>query len=53
MLELDFALVTANHSDELYPFKLMSLYSGGTFDKEYNKRYQPIKFTVPASTKKV
>uniref|UniRef100_A0A4W5N975 Peptide-N-glycosidase F C-terminal domain-containing protein n=1 Tax=Hucho hucho TaxID=62062 RepID=A0A4W5N975_9TELE len=31
----------------------MSLYSGGTFDKEYKQRYQPIKFTVPASTKKV
>lgn len=31
----------------------MSLYDGGTFDKNYNKRYQPIKFTVPASTKKV
>ncbi|XP_029593250.1 uncharacterized protein si:dkey-256h2.1 [Salmo trutta] len=44
---------STNHSDKLYPFKLMSLYSGGTFDKEYNKRYQPIKFTVPASTKKV
>lgn len=53
MLELDFALVIDNHSYKLYPFKLMSLYSGGTFDKEYNKRSQPIKFTVPASTKKV
>ncbi|KAG8009787.1 hypothetical protein GBF38_013819, partial [Nibea albiflora] len=31
----------------------MPLYSGGTFDKNYNKKYQPIKFSVPASAKKV
>uniref|UniRef100_A0A8C7NPS5 Si:dkey-256h2.1 n=1 Tax=Oncorhynchus mykiss TaxID=8022 RepID=A0A8C7NPS5_ONCMY len=43
----------SNHSSKLYPLKLMSLYSGGTFDKEYNRRHQPIKFTAPASTKKV
>ncbi|KAG5856646.1 uncharacterized protein si:dkey-256h2.1 [Anguilla anguilla] len=44
---------SGQHSDRLYPFTLMSLYNGGTFDKDYNKGYQPIKFTVPASTKKV
>lgn len=36
-----------------HPFRVMSLYSGGTFDKNYNKRYQPIKFSVPASAGKV
>nr|XP_046256436.1 uncharacterized protein si:dkey-256h2.1 isoform X2 [Scatophagus argus] len=39
--------------EELRPFRVMSLYSGGTFDKNYNKRYQPIKFHIPASVKKV
>ncbi|XP_010888174.1 uncharacterized protein si:dkey-256h2.1 isoform X2 [Esox lucius] len=52
-LSLRFTNSRANLSDSLYPFTLMSLYNGGTFDKEYNKRYEPIKFTVPASTKKV
>ncbi|XP_029360751.1 uncharacterized protein LOC115045283 [Echeneis naucrates] len=44
---------TGNQVEKLRPFRVMSLYSGGTFDKNYNKRYQPIKFPVPASTKKV
>lgn len=37
----------------LLPFRVMPLYSGGTFDKNYNKRFKPIKFSVPTSTKKV
>lgn len=45
--------VTDNGEELLHPFRVMSLFSGGTFDKNYNKRYQPIKFPVPASTKKV
>ncbi|KAF7661228.1 hypothetical protein LDENG_00266700 [Lucifuga dentata] len=44
---------TGNHMAKLRPFRVMSLYSGGTFDKNYNKRYQPIKFSIPISTKKV
>lgn len=44
---------TGDHVEKLHPFKVMSLYSGGTFDKNYNKQYQPIKFSIPASTKKV
>lgn len=50
---LVFFSVTGNFVESFHPFKVMSLYDGGTFDKNYNKRYQPIKFTVPASTKKV
>ncbi|TDH11363.1 hypothetical protein EPR50_G00060070 [Perca flavescens] len=43
-----------DHSvEKLRPFKVMSLYSGGTFDKNYNMRYQPTKVSVPTSTKKV
>lgn len=44
---------SGNSSERLYPFNVMSLFSGGTFDKDYNNRYQEIKFTPPASTKKV
>ncbi|KAJ8290645.1 hypothetical protein GJAV_G00015780 [Gymnothorax javanicus] len=44
---------SGQYSDRLYPFKLMSLFNGGTFDKNYNKRYQLINFTVPPSAKKV
>lgn len=44
---------TGSPLDKLFPFKLLPLYNGGTFDKNYNKRYEPMKFTVPASTKKV
>ncbi|XP_017284069.1 uncharacterized protein si:dkey-256h2.1 isoform X2 [Kryptolebias marmoratus] len=39
--------------EKLRPFRVMSLYSGGTFDKNYNKRYSPVKFPVPPPTKKV
>ncbi|XP_008297579.1 uncharacterized protein LOC103370331 [Stegastes partitus] len=42
-----------NSMEKLRPFRVVPLYSGGTFDKDYNKRYQPIKFSVPTSTKKV
>ncbi|KAJ7985419.1 hypothetical protein DPEC_G00351850 [Dallia pectoralis] len=52
-LSLRFTKSKANVSDSLQPVMLMSLYNGGTFDKEYNKRFEPIKFTVPESTKKV
>uniref|UniRef100_A0A7N6BP32 Peptide-N-glycosidase F N-terminal domain-containing protein n=1 Tax=Anabas testudineus TaxID=64144 RepID=A0A7N6BP32_ANATE len=38
---------------KLHPFRVMPLYSGGTFDKNYNKGRQPIKFPVPSSTQKV
>ncbi|XP_030605990.1 uncharacterized protein LOC115794558 [Archocentrus centrarchus] len=44
---------TDHFVERLHPFRVMPLYSGGTFDKNYNKRYQPIKFPIPASTKKV
>ncbi|KAF3692333.1 hypothetical protein EXN66_Car008009 [Channa argus] len=44
---------TGGGAEKLHPFKVMSLYSGGTFDKNYNRKFQPIKFSVPASTKKV
>ncbi|XP_071326608.1 uncharacterized protein [Trachinotus anak] len=44
---------TGNHEEKLHPYRVMTLYNGGTFDKNFNKRYQPIKFPVPASTKKV
>ncbi|KAF7692019.1 uncharacterized protein si:dkey-256h2.1 isoform X1 [Silurus meridionalis] len=42
-----------NSSEKLHPFKLSFLYKGGTFDRDYNSRFQEIKFTVPPSTKKV
>uniref|UniRef100_A0A672T1L7 Si:dkey-256h2.1 n=1 Tax=Sinocyclocheilus grahami TaxID=75366 RepID=A0A672T1L7_SINGR len=46
-----------SHSNQtgqkLYPFEVTSLFSGGTFDKDYNSRYQEIKFSLPTSTKKV
>ncbi|XP_068179668.1 uncharacterized protein si:dkey-256h2.1 [Antennarius striatus] len=44
---------TRYDAEELRPFSVMSLYSGGTFDKDYNSRYKPIVFSVPPSTKKV
>ncbi|XP_047217316.1 uncharacterized protein si:dkey-256h2.1 isoform X2 [Girardinichthys multiradiatus] len=44
---------TGEGLEKLHPFRVMSLYSGGTFDKSYNKRYQPMKFPIPSSTKKV
>ncbi|XP_060756366.1 uncharacterized protein si:dkey-256h2.1 [Neoarius graeffei] len=44
---------SGNSSEMLYPFNLMFLYKGGTFDKDYNSRFQEITFTIPPSTKKV
>lgn len=37
----------------LRPFRVMALYGGGTFDSNYNRRYEPIKFSVPALARKV
>ncbi|TMS10643.1 hypothetical protein E3U43_019636 [Larimichthys crocea] len=45
--------ITSNDEQLLHPFRVMSLYGGGTFNRRYNKRYQPINFTIPASVKKV
>ncbi|XP_037532446.1 uncharacterized protein si:dkey-256h2.1 [Nematolebias whitei] len=44
---------TDDGMDKLRPFRVLSLYGGGTFDKNYNKRYSPLKFPVPSSAKKV
>ncbi|XP_013871856.1 uncharacterized protein si:dkey-256h2.1 [Austrofundulus limnaeus] len=35
------------------PFRVMSLYGGGIFDNNYNKRFNTVKFSVPPSTQKV
>ncbi|XP_049585613.1 uncharacterized protein si:dkey-256h2.1 [Syngnathus scovelli] len=54
MVSLNLRFSVANLTGEkLRPFRVMSLYDGGTFDKTYNLRYPPIKFPVPASAKKV
>uniref|UniRef100_H3C439 Si:dkey-256h2.1 n=1 Tax=Tetraodon nigroviridis TaxID=99883 RepID=H3C439_TETNG len=37
----------------LRPFRVMPLYSGGTFDRNYNKRLEPVRFSVPAPAQKV
>uniref|UniRef100_A0A3P9KSS7 Si:dkey-256h2.1 n=1 Tax=Oryzias latipes TaxID=8090 RepID=A0A3P9KSS7_ORYLA len=39
--------------EKLRPFRVLSLYGGGTFDRNYNKRFRPMKFSVPPSTRKV
>uniref|UniRef100_A0A8C6TMP4 Si:dkey-256h2.1 n=1 Tax=Neogobius melanostomus TaxID=47308 RepID=A0A8C6TMP4_9GOBI len=41
------------NSAPLRPFRVTSLYTGGTFDKGYNERYQTFQFMAPDSTKKV
>ncbi|XP_028834783.1 uncharacterized protein LOC114789691 [Denticeps clupeoides] len=43
----------SRNSDELYPFKVTTLFGGGVFDKDYNKRFKAINFSVPVSTKQV
>ncbi|XP_067865889.1 uncharacterized protein si:dkey-256h2.1 isoform X2 [Heterodontus francisci] len=45
--------LSTGYNSSLNPFKLLQLFTGGTFNKNYNKKYQPIKFVVPSSTKKV
>uniref|UniRef100_UPI00398F59E3 uncharacterized protein n=1 Tax=Pristiophorus japonicus TaxID=55135 RepID=UPI00398F59E3 len=45
--------LSSGYSSSLYPFKLLQLFTGGTFNINYNKKHQPIKFVVPSSTKKV
>ncbi|EDV28324.1 uncharacterized protein TRIADDRAFT_37261 [Trichoplax adhaerens] len=37
----------------LKPQKLIPLFRGGTFDKNYNKKYKPIHFNMTSKTKKV
>uniref|UniRef100_A0A4W3HJL8 Si:dkey-256h2.1 n=1 Tax=Callorhinchus milii TaxID=7868 RepID=A0A4W3HJL8_CALMI len=43
----------SGNSSMLHPFEVKQLFTGGTFDRNYNKKYQPIKFVVPSLTKKV
>ncbi|KAJ4930594.1 hypothetical protein JOQ06_024903 [Pogonophryne albipinna] len=54
---LNLRLSVSNKTDyrveTLRPFRVMALYNGGTFDKNYNKRFKPTKVHIPASTKKV
>ncbi|RVE63115.1 hypothetical protein OJAV_G00165190 [Oryzias javanicus] len=44
---------TGEAGEKLRPFTVQSLYGGGTFDRNYNKRFQPMRFSVPPSTRKV
>ena len=37
----------------LVPFKLVPLFRGGTFDKNYNKKYKPILFSPTPDTERV
>ena len=48
-----FCYFVAKASETLVPYKLVKLFSGGKFDKGYNKKYKPKEFIVPASAKKV
>ncbi|XP_072109517.1 uncharacterized protein [Mobula birostris] len=45
--------VSTGYSSALHPFQLLRLFNGGTFNINYNRKYKPIKFTVPPSTRKV
>ncbi|KAM9782543.1 uncharacterized protein ACB057_014807 [Neosynchiropus ocellatus] len=40
-------------SGSLRPFRVMPLFSGGTFDRSYNSKYRPVRSPAPASTRKV
>ncbi|XP_077950753.1 uncharacterized protein LOC120810644 isoform X2 [Gasterosteus aculeatus] len=57
MVSLNLRFSLSNRTDSevemLRPFRVMPLYGGGTFNKNYNKRHRPVKVSVPASTKKV
>lgn len=55
-LSLRFSLSSRTDSAgdvKLCPFKVTSLFRGGTFNSEYNKRYKTFRFTAPNATKKV
>ncbi|KAM9724273.1 uncharacterized protein ACNS7B_019404 [Menidia menidia] len=52
-LNLRFRASNQTGVEKLRPFRAASLFSGGTFDKDYNRRFQPFRFAVPPSTKKV
>ncbi|XP_032898127.1 uncharacterized protein LOC116986660 [Amblyraja radiata] len=45
--------IIAGYNSILHPFHLLRLFTGGIFNINYNKKYQPFKFIVPPSTKKV
>ncbi|XP_066501080.1 uncharacterized protein si:dkey-256h2.1 [Hoplias malabaricus] len=45
---------SGNTSEKLHPYKLSPLYNGQEqFDRDYNTKFQEIKFDIPAATKKV
>lgn len=37
----------------LVPFKLLPLFRGGTFNKDYNSKYSPVRFILPSESEKV
>ncbi|NP_001373269.1 uncharacterized protein LOC337520 precursor [Danio rerio] len=53
MTTLNLRFSQSNKTERLYPFEVMPLFNGGTFDKDYNRRYHEITFSIPAATKKV
>ncbi|XP_072020016.1 uncharacterized protein [Amphiura filiformis] len=40
-------------ASDMYPYKVVPLFQGGTFNKSYNTQYKPIDFTVPTQVSKV
>ena len=41
------------YSPDFIPFKILKLFRGGRYDKDYNNRYKPLRFNPPSWTKKV
>jgi hypothetical protein len=50
---VDFSLRFSKKGDGLRPVKMVDLFTGGGFNQDYNKKYQPKVVNVPAGTKKV
>lgn len=49
----DLTLRFQKRGNPLRPVKLVELFGGGSFNQDYNKKYQPMKVAIPAGTKKV
>ncbi len=49
----DMSLRFQKRGSALRPVQLVELFGGGSFNQDYNKKYQPIKVAIPAGTKKV
>ncbi len=50
---VDFIIRLSNRNKGVAPVQMVNLFTGGSFNQDYNKKYQPLTVNIPADVKKV